>query len=93
MTPRSNKPSSHFKEVKELRAMMASLGVSGYWVITNIIDSGLKCGMGPNDKVADQIEFYAMYCDIIGFNYENNLGCYNQRQNKSENFVWSETGN
>uniref|UniRef100_A0A6N2M0E3 Glycoside hydrolase family 19 catalytic domain-containing protein n=1 Tax=Salix viminalis TaxID=40686 RepID=A0A6N2M0E3_SALVM len=53
--------------------------VPGYGVITNIINGGLECGSGANDKVADRIGFYKRYCDLLGVSYGDNLDCYNQR--------------
>ncbi|KAI3727345.1 hypothetical protein L1987_67158 [Smallanthus sonchifolius] len=53
--------------------------VSGYGVITNIINGGLECGKGRNDKVEDRIGFYRRYCSILGVNPGPNLDCYNQR--------------
>ncbi|KAJ6676070.1 CHITINASE (CLASS IB) / HEVEIN [Salix koriyanagi] len=53
--------------------------VPGYGVITNIINGGLECGSGANDKVADRIGFYRRYCDLLGVSYGDNLDCYNQR--------------
>ncbi|EMS62199.1 Basic endochitinase A [Triticum urartu] len=52
--------------------------VPGYGVITNVINGGIECGMGQNDRVADRIGFYKRYCDIFGIGYGDNLDCYNQ---------------
>ncbi|KAL6959880.1 Chitinase 1 [Sarracenia purpurea var. burkii] len=57
MTPQGNKPSSH--DVITGRwtpsdADRAAGRLPGYGVITNIINGGLECGKGPNDKVADR---------------------------------------
>nr|CAD1821281.1 unnamed protein product [Ananas comosus var. bracteatus] len=51
----------------------------GYGVITNIINGGLECGHGPDNRVADRIGFYKRYCDIFGVSYGDNLDCYNQK--------------
>lgn len=82
MTPQANKPSSH--DVITGRwtpsdADRAAGRVSGYGVITNIINGGLECGQGPNDQVNDRIGFYKRYCDIFGIGYGNNLDCFDQR--------------
>ncbi|CAK9320807.1 unnamed protein product [Citrullus colocynthis] len=53
--------------------------VPGYGVITNIINGGLECGHGPDNRVADRIGFYKRYCDILGVSYGSNLACYNQK--------------
>ncbi|GJR46444.1 chitin-binding, type 1 protein [Tanacetum coccineum] len=52
--------------------------ISGYGVITNIINGGLECGKGQNDKVEDRIGFYRGYCSILGVSPGDNLDCYNQ---------------
>ncbi|XP_038883175.1 endochitinase-like [Benincasa hispida] len=82
MTPQGNKPSCH--DVITGRWQPSSTDtaagrVPGYGVITNIINGGLECGHGPDDRVADRIGFYKRYADILGVSYGNNLDCYNQR--------------
>ncbi|CDP01819.1 unnamed protein product [Coffea canephora] len=82
MTPQSNKPSCHDVITGAWTPSGADTSagrVPGYGVITNIINGGLECGMGTNDKVADRIGFYKRYCDLFGIGYGNNLDCYNQR--------------
>lgn len=82
MTPQANKPSSHDVITGRWNPTDAdkSAGrVPGYGVITNIINGGLECGKGPDDRVADRIGFYKRYCDILKVGYGNNLDCYNQR--------------
>ena len=81
MTPQSNKPSCHdvITGLWTPTARDSAAGrVPGYGVITNVINGGIECGMGQNDKVADRIGFYKRYCDIFGIGYGNNLDCYNQ---------------
>ncbi|KAJ8764360.1 hypothetical protein K2173_006100 [Erythroxylum novogranatense] len=53
--------------------------VPGYGVITNIINGGLECGHGRDDRVENRIGFYKRYCDILGLSYGNNLDCNSQR--------------
>ncbi|CAI0458096.1 unnamed protein product [Linum tenue] len=53
--------------------------VSGYGVITNIINGGLECGHGADDRVANRIGFYQRYCSILGVSPGGNLDCANQR--------------
>ncbi|PWA46996.1 chitinase [Artemisia annua] len=68
MTPQANKPSSHDVITGSLSPSAAdrSVGhISGYGVITNIINGGLECGKGQNDKVEDKIGFYRRYCSIL----------------------------
>ncbi|PON49986.1 Glycoside hydrolase [Parasponia andersonii] len=82
MTPQANKPSSHDVITGRWTPSDAdrSAGrVPGYGVITNIINGGVECGQGQNDKVASRIGFFRRYCDIFGIGYGNNLDCYGQR--------------
>uniref|UniRef100_A0A6N2MLI9 Glycoside hydrolase family 19 catalytic domain-containing protein n=1 Tax=Salix viminalis TaxID=40686 RepID=A0A6N2MLI9_SALVM len=72
MTPQANKPSSHDVIIGQWGpsdADRATNRVPGYGVITNIINGGLECGSGANDKVADRIGFYKRYCDLLGVSY------------------------
>ncbi|XP_075666822.1 chitinase 9-like [Castanea sativa] len=52
--------------------------VPGSGAITNIVNGGLECGRGHDDRVASRIRFYKKYCDIMGLSYGNNSDCYNQ---------------
>ena len=82
MTPQGNKPSSHNVIINNWTpsATDRSAGrVSGYGVITNIINGGIECGHGQDSSVANRIGFYKRYCDIMGIGYGDNLDCYNQR--------------
>ncbi|TYI01337.1 hypothetical protein ES332_A11G193500v1 [Gossypium tomentosum] len=82
MTPQGNKPSCHSVIIGQWRPSGADTEagrVPGYGVITNIINGGLECGRGPDNRVASRIGFYRRYCDILGINYGSNLDCYNQR--------------
>ncbi|PRQ47265.1 putative chitinase [Rosa chinensis] len=82
MTPQSNKPSSHDVITGSWNPSDAdrSAGrVPGYGVITNIINGGVECGHGQDDKVADRIGFYTRYTGILGVSPGDNLDCYNQR--------------
>ena len=82
MTPQANKPSSHNVIIGSWTPSAADTSASrvpGYGVITNIINGGLECGHGSDDKVADRIGFYKRYCDILGVSYGDNLDCYSQR--------------
>lgn len=82
MTPQGNKPSCHDVIVGRWRPSSADTAagrVPGYGVITNIINGGLECGFDPDDKVSDRVGFYKRYCNMLGINTGNNLGCYNQR--------------
>ncbi|XP_024032794.1 endochitinase [Morus notabilis] len=82
MTAQGNKPSSHNVIIGRWTPSDAdrSAGrVPGYGVITNIINGGLECGKGQDNRVADRIGFYKRYCDLLGVSYGNNLDCYSQR--------------
>lgn len=82
MTPQANKPSSHDVITGRWQPSAednAAGRVSGYGVITNIINGGLECGHGPDDRVADRIGFFQRYCQILGVNPGDNLDCGSQR--------------
>jgi hypothetical protein len=82
MTPQSPKPSCHAVATGQWTPSaddQAAGRVPGYGVITNIINGGLECGHGEDDRVADRIGFYKRYCDILGVSYDANLDCYSQR--------------
>lgn len=82
MTPQGNKPSSHRVIIGQWTPSAADTAANrlpGYGVITNIINGGLECGRGPDNRVASRIGFYRRYCDLLGVSYGNNLDCYNQR--------------
>ncbi|KAM1261492.1 hypothetical protein TB2_026378 [Malus domestica] len=82
MTPQSNKPSSHDVITGTWSPSSADTSagrVPGYGVITNIINGGLECGKGQDDRVASRIGFYRRYCEILGVSPGDNLDCYNQR--------------
>ena len=82
MTPQGNKPSCHDVATGRWTPSAADTAANrypGYGVITNIINGGLECGRGPDNRVADRIGFYKRYCDLLGIGYGNNLDCYNQR--------------
>ncbi|KAJ0039540.1 hypothetical protein Pint_28628 [Pistacia integerrima] len=82
MTPQANKPSSHNVITGRWTPSDADRSanrIPGYGVITNIINGGLECGHGNDNRVASRIGFYRRYCDIFGVSYGNNLDCYNQR--------------
>ncbi|GLT54417.1 hypothetical protein SLA2020_276170 [Shorea laevis] len=82
MTPQGNKPSSHDVITGKWKPTVADSSAGrlpGYGLITNIINGGLECGRGADNRVADRIGFFKRYCDILGVSYGNNLDCYNQR--------------
>uniref|UniRef100_A0ACD5VZK5 Uncharacterized protein n=1 Tax=Avena sativa TaxID=4498 RepID=A0ACD5VZK5_AVESA len=82
MTAQSPKPSSHdviTGRWSPSSADQAAGRVPGYGVITNIINGGLECGKGQDNRVADRIGFYTRYCDFLSVTYGDNLDCYNQK--------------
>lgn len=82
MTAQGNKPSSHDVIVNRWMPSAADTSagrVAGYGVITNIINGGLECGRGQDERVANRIGFYKRYCDMMSIGYGNNLDCYSQR--------------
>nr|QBZ28549.1 class 1 chitinase [Panax notoginseng] len=82
MTPQANKPSSHdviTQRWSPSAADTAAGRVPGFGVITNIINGGLECDHGRDDKAEDRIGFYKRYCDILQVGYGNELNCNNQR--------------
>ncbi|XP_048336597.2 probable inactive chitinase-like protein LaCIC [Ziziphus jujuba] len=90
MTPQWPKPSCHdviTGRWSPSSADWAAGRAPGYGVITNIINGGLECGKGWNDKVDDRIGFYKRYCDLLHVGYGDNLDCYNQRHFGSEILV------
>nr|prf basic chitinase [Oryza sativa] len=82
MTPQSPKPSCNAVATGQWTPSaddQRAGRVPGYGVITNIINGGLECGHGEDDRIADRIGFYKRYCDILGVSYGANLDCYSQR--------------
>ncbi|XP_004509418.1 endochitinase [Cicer arietinum] len=82
MTPQANKPSSHDVIIGKWTPSNddSSAGrVPGYGVITNIINGGIECGHGQDDKVDDRVGFFRRYCQLLGVNPGDNLDCNNQR--------------
>ncbi|KAJ0755644.1 putative chitinase [Helianthus annuus] len=82
MTAQDNKPSSHDVITRRWTPSAADTAagrVSGFGVITNIINGGLECGRGQDNRVEDRIGFYRRYCTMLGVSPGDNLDCYNQR--------------
>ncbi|KAK4724553.1 hypothetical protein R3W88_027332 [Solanum pinnatisectum] len=81
MTPQSPKPSCHdviTGRWQPSNADQAANRLPGFGVITNIINGGLECGHGNDNRVQDRIRFYKRYCGILGVSPGNNLDCGNQ---------------
>nr|POE55511.1 endochitinase [Quercus suber] len=82
MTPQSPKPSCHDVITGNWNPTSADIAAGrlpGYGTTTNIINGGLECGQGWNERVEGRIGFYKRYCDFLGVGYGDNLDCYNQR--------------
>lgn len=68
MTAQRPKPSAHFVITGKWRPTGADLSagrVSGYGLITNIINGGIECGKGSNPKMENRIGFYKRYLESI----------------------------
>ncbi|WVZ25946.1 hypothetical protein V8G54_004490 [Vigna mungo] len=82
MTAQANKPSSHDVITGRWTPSSADTSagrVPGFGVITNIINGGIECGHGQDDRVQDRIGFYQRYCQLMGINPGGNLDCNSQR--------------
>ncbi|KAF8727987.1 hypothetical protein HU200_018560 [Digitaria exilis] len=82
MTAQSPKPSCHdviLGNWTPSSADAAAGRVPGYGAITNIINGGIECGVGPNDANVNRIGYYEHYCDMLGVGYGDNLDCYSQQ--------------
>ena len=82
MTAQGNKPSCHDVALGNWTpsdADTAAGRVPGYGCITNIINGGIECGVGPNEANVNRIGYYQRYCDMFGVGYGDNLDCYSQQ--------------
>ncbi|XP_027767956.1 endochitinase A-like [Solanum pennellii] len=82
MTPQSPKPSCHDVIIGRWNPSSGDRSANrlpGFGVITNIINGGLECGCGNDNRVQDRIGFYWRYCGILGVSTGDNLDCGNQR--------------
>ncbi|XP_044422366.1 26 kDa endochitinase 1 isoform X2 [Triticum aestivum] len=82
MTEQPPKPSSHAVITGQWNPSAtdrAAGRVPGFGVITNIINGGIECFHGYDERVEDRIGFYKRYCNIFGIGYGDNLDCYKQR--------------
>eukprot|EP01018_Ginkgo_biloba_P020888 Gb_14116 [translate_table: standard] len=81
MTAQSPKPSCHDVITGSWTPSSsdnAAGRVSGYGMLTNIINGGVECGHGTTAEQENRIGFYKRYCDILGVSYGSNLDCNNQ---------------
>ena len=82
MTEQLPKPSCHDVITGRWTPSNADISANrlpGYGVITNIINGGLECGIGPDPRVHSRIGFYQRYCGILGVSPGENLDCATQR--------------
>lgn len=82
MTPQYNKPSCHDVITgvwTPTPSDIAANRLPGFGVTTNIINGGLECGHGPDDRVANRIGFFKRYCSLFEVSPGDNLDCYDQR--------------
>ncbi|MCT7519244.1 glycoside hydrolase family 19 protein, partial [Aliarcobacter cryaerophilus] len=82
MTPQSPKPSCHDVVTERWVPSNADANAGrfpGFGVTTNIINGGLECGNGHNEKPRDRVLFNKRYCGKLGVNHGPNLSCYDQR--------------
>ncbi|KAI9107828.1 hypothetical protein K1719_021164 [Acacia pycnantha] len=90
MTPQWPKPSCHDVMTGSWTPSDADLAAGrlpGYGTVTNIINGGLECGIGPDPGVEDRIGFYKRYCDILGVDYGDNLDCHSQKPFGSSSLI------
>ncbi|KAI8536879.1 hypothetical protein RHMOL_Rhmol10G0290700 [Rhododendron molle] len=81
MTPQSPKPSCHDVITSQWIPSTADSTagqVSGYGVITNIINGGIECGQGYSiAQQVSRIGFLMHFSDIMRVGYGDNLDCNN----------------
>ena len=78
MTPQAPKPSSHDVMTGAYRPSAADTSagrVAGFGLTTNIINGGLECGHGPDDRVADRVGFYERFTSLLGTDPGPNTDC------------------
>ncbi|XP_060205096.1 endochitinase 3-like [Lycium barbarum] len=81
MTPQPPKPSCHdviLGKWVPSQSDITAHRVPGYGVITNIINGGLDCGHGPNERITNGIGYYTTFCKILGVSPGENLDCGDQ---------------
>lgn len=78
MTPQAPKPSCH--DVMTGRYVpsaeeLAAGRVAGFGLTVNIINGGLECGHGADDRVNDRIGFYERFATLLGTDTGASLDC------------------
>ncbi|KAL4202951.1 hypothetical protein AMTRI_Chr02g223850 [Amborella trichopoda] len=82
MTPQEPKPSCHAVMVGKYKPTPADLAAnrtSGFGLVTNIINGGLECGKGDDNRVNDRIGYFKRYAEIFNVTTGPNLDCSNQK--------------
>ncbi len=82
MTPQSPKPSCHAVMTGGYVPSPADVTagrVAGFGLTVNIINGGLECGRGADDRVNDRIGFYERFTSILGTDPGPNLDCGSMR--------------
>ncbi len=82
MTPQSPKPSCHdvMTDAYAPTPDDAAAGrLPGFGLTVNIINGGLECGHGSDDRVNDRIGFYERFTTILGTTPGDNLDCGSMR--------------
>ncbi|MBN8613693.1 MAG: hypothetical protein J0L92_24065 [Deltaproteobacteria bacterium] len=82
MTPQSPKPSCHDVMTGGYAPTPddASAGrLPGFGLTVNIINGGLECGHGADDRVNDRIGFYERFTTLLGTTPGDNLDCASMR--------------
>lgn len=78
MTPQAPKPSCHDVMTGGFAPSAADLEagrVPGFGLTTNIINGGLECGRGPDDRVADRIGYFERFTALLGTDPGESTSC------------------
>lgn len=82
MTKQKPKPSCHDVMVgryKPTKSDLAANRMSGYGLVTNIINGGLECGIPDDSRVNDRIGYFQRYAKLLNVDTGPNLDCANQK--------------
>lgn len=78
MTPQAPKPSAHDVMTGAFVPSGADTTAGrlpGFGLTTNIINGGLECGHGADDRVADRMGFYQRFTELLGTDVGPNVDC------------------
>ncbi|KAJ4715878.1 Chitinase [Melia azedarach] len=82
MTAQPPKPSCHEVIIDEWAASQNDINAGrlpGFGLTTNIINGGIECGIGPDDRVKNRIGFFTSFTGKFGIEPGENLDCYTQQ--------------